>query len=198
MEELDDTTLMLRYRDGEVRAFECLYQRHKTMLYRYLQRMCKHPETANDVFQEVWGKIIAQRDHYEVRAQFKTFLYTVARNAALDAMRRNAAAHINDWSDIDNHASQLVDGQQQPDAQVASQQLRDDVQQELEKLPAVQREVFMLFEEAELNLHDIATITGVTMETAKSRLRYAVTKLRSALRQHQPGLQHQVQSGAAS
>jgi RNA polymerase sigma-70 factor (ECF subfamily) len=196
LEELDDTTLMLRYRDGEVRAFECLYQRHKTMLYRYLQRMCKHPETANDVFQEVWSKIIAQRDRYEVRAQFKTFLYTIARNAALDAMRRNAAAHVNDWSDIDTHTNHLIDGKQQPDAHVASQQLQHDVMLELEKLPAVQREVFMLFEEAELNLHEIATITGVTMETAKSRLRYAVNKLRSALQQHRPVLQHPTQSGA--
>jgi RNA polymerase sigma-70 factor (ECF subfamily) len=195
LEELDDTELMLRYRDGEVRAFECLYQRHKTMLYRYLQRMCKHPDTANDVFQEVWSKIISQRDRYEVRAQFKTFLYSVARNAALDAMRRNASAHINDWSDIDKHANQLIDGQQQPDAHVAGQQLQHAVKQELERLPAVQREVFMLFEDAELDLHEIASITGVNMETAKSRLRYAVNKLRSALQQHQP-TQHDLQMGA--
>ena len=196
MNELDDTTLMLRYRDGEVRAFECLYQRHKTMLYRYLQRMCKHPETANDVFQEVWSKVITSRDRYEVRAQFKTFLYGIARNAALDALRRNSAARINDWTDIDEHVNQLGDAAPKPEACVAEQQLRHDLKQELEKLPAVQREVFMLFEEAELDLHEIASLTGVSMETAKSRLRYAVNKLRGALQQHQPEMQYQVQSGA--
>ncbi|MES1196164.1 MAG: RNA polymerase sigma factor, partial [Steroidobacter sp.] len=185
MEELDDTTLMLRYRDGDVRAFECLYQRHKTMLYRYLLRMCKQPEMANDVFQEVWSKVIAQRDRYEVRAQFKTFLYTIARNAALDVIRRNRAEHISDWIDIDDHANQLPDGSQSPDRQIATLQLQHDLKQQLEKLPAVQREAFVLFEEAELNLHDIAAITGVSMETAKSRLRYAVNKLRGALQQHQ-------------
>ena len=186
MDELDDTALMLRYRDGDVHAFECLYRRHKTMLYRYLQRMCKQPDMANDVFQEAWSKVIAQRDGYEVRAQFKTFLYTIARNAALDAMRRNSAQHINDWTDIDDHAHALADDSPSLETQLTAEQLKQDLRRELEKLPAVQREAFVLFEEAELNLHDIALITGVTMETAKSRLRYAVNKLRSALQHHQP------------
>jgi RNA polymerase sigma-70 factor (ECF subfamily) len=196
LDELDDTALMLRYRDGDVRAFECLYQRHKAMLYRYLQRMCKQPEMANDVFQEVWSKVITQRDRYEVRARFKTFLYTIARNAALDSMRRNSAEHIHDWTDIDDHVNQLVDGAPSPDRQAAVLQLQQDLKQQLEKLPAVQREAFVLFEEAELNLHDIAAITGVSMETAKSRLRYAVNKLRDALQQHQP--QSSLISGVAT
>ena len=185
MEEVDDTTLMLRYRGGDVRAFESLYQRHKTMLYRYLQRICKHSEIANDVFQEVWSKVIAQRDRYEVRAQFKTFLFVIARNAALDAMRRNSAARVDDWSDIDEVANQLIDDSPSPEKQATTLQLQQDLKQHLEKLPAEQRETFVLFEEADLNLHDIAAVTGVSMETAKSRLRYAVNKLRSALQHHQ-------------
>ncbi|MES1192061.1 MAG: RNA polymerase sigma factor [Steroidobacter sp.] len=186
MDQLDDTTLMLRYRDGDVAAFECLYRRHKTMLYRYLQRMCKQPEMANDVFQEVWSKVIAQRDRYEVRAQFKTFLYTIAHNAALDVMRRHSAERINDWTDLDDHADRLVDGAPSPERQAVTAQLKQDLKHELEKLPAAQREVFVLFEDAELDLHEIASITGTSAETAKSRLRYAVNKLRSALQHHQP------------
>ena len=196
MEELDDTTLMLRYRDGDVRAFECLYQRHKTMLYRYLQRMCKQPEMANDVFQETWSKVIAQRERYEVRAQFKTFLYTIARNAALDTMRRNSAQHINEWSDIDEHTHQLVDGSQSPEVEAAALQLQRDLKQELDKLPAAQREVFVLFEDAELDLHEISIITAVSVETAKSRLRYAVSKLRNALQHHQPASSRLASGGA--
>lgn len=195
MDDFDDTELMLRYRDGDVRAFECLYRRHKTMLYRYLQRMCKQSGMADDVFQDVWSKVIAQRDRYEVRAQFKTYLFTIARNAALDLIRRNSAARIDDWSDIEDHANQLADGSQSLDTQVATLQLRHDVKQELEKLPGAQREAFVLFEEAEMDLHQIAVITGVSMETAKSRLRYAVSKLRSALQQYHPA-QSQLSSGA--
>jgi len=195
LDDFDDTELMLRYRDGDVRAFECLYRRHKTMLYRYLQRMCKQSGMADDVFQDVWSKVIAQRDRYEVRAQFKTYLFTIARNAALDLIRRNSAARIDDWSDIEDHANQLADGSQSLDTQVATLQLRHDVKQELEKLPGAQREAFVLFEEAEMDLHQIAVITGVSMETAKSRLRYAVSKLRSALQQYHPA-QSQLSSGA--
>jgi RNA polymerase sigma-70 factor (ECF subfamily) len=196
LEELDDTTLMLRYRDGDVRAFECLYQRHKTMLYRYLQRMCKHPEMANDVFQEVWSKVIVRRDRYEVRAQFRTFLYTIARNAALDIMRRNSAERIHDWTDIENHRQQLVDDAVSPEKHAVTAQLKQDLKVELEKLPAAQREVFVLFEDAELDLHEIASIVGANMETVKSRLRYAVNKLRNALQHHQPDAQPIVSGGA--
>jgi len=197
LQELDDTTLMLRYRDGDVRAFECLYQRHKTMLYRYVQRMCKQPEMANDVFQDVWSKIISQRDRYEVRAQFRTFLYTIARNAALDSLRRHSAEHINDWTDINDHAEQLPDDSASPEKQAVTTQLKQDLKLELEKLPAAQREVFVLFEDAELDLHEIAAITGTSAETTKSRLRYAVNKLRAALRHHQPH-HGQLASGGAS
>ncbi|HEX2586384.1 MAG TPA: RNA polymerase sigma factor [Steroidobacteraceae bacterium] len=200
MEELDDTALMLRYRDGDMRAFECLYQRHKTILYRYLQRMCKQPEMANDVFQEVWSKVIAQRDRYEVRAQFKTFLYTIARNAALDMFRRHRAEHINDWTDIDDQANQLQDGSLSPETEAVTTQLKQDLKLELQKLPAAQREAFLLFEEAELDLHEIAAITDTSMETVKSRLRYAVNKLRAALHHHRPDHHpgHALTSGGTS
>ena len=75
----DDATLMLRYRDGDARAFEILYERHKGPLYRYLQRMCGRREVADDLFQEVWSKVIASRSRYEARAQFNTFLFRIAK-----------------------------------------------------------------------------------------------------------------------
>src|SRR5262249_14364686 len=71
----DDGALMIRYAQGDARAFEILYDRHEGALYRYLLRLSHHPETANDLFQEVWSKVVACRERYEVRAQFKTFLY---------------------------------------------------------------------------------------------------------------------------
>jgi len=79
----------------------------------------------------------------------------------------------------------LIDDSPSPEKQATTLQLQQDLKQHLEKLPAEQRETFVLFEEADLNLHDIAAVTGVSMETAKSRLRYAVNKLRSALQHHQ-------------
>ena len=85
----DDSALMLRYRDGDVAAFETLYRRHNDAIYRYLLRLSGHPDTADDVFQEVWGKIVKARGTYRPTAKFTTFLYRVAHNCFIDHVRRN-------------------------------------------------------------------------------------------------------------
>ena len=85
----DDGALMLLYRDGDVAAFETLYRRHNDALYRYLLRLSRSPDAAEDIFQEVWSKIIRARQTYRPTAQFKTFLYRVARNCFIDYIRRN-------------------------------------------------------------------------------------------------------------
>src|ERR1700748_3853602 len=86
----DDGELMLRYARGDLRAFEMLYQRHRGGLYRYLARHTRNPESANDLFQEVWSKVIATRERYEPRAKFQTFLYRIAHNCFVDYCRRAA------------------------------------------------------------------------------------------------------------
>jgi RNA polymerase sigma-70 factor (ECF subfamily) len=190
----DDATLMLRYRKGDVRAFEMLYERHKGALYRYLQRLCRSQEVANDLFQEVWSKVIASRERYEVRARFTTFLFHIAHNCAIDHFRRAGRPQEKGAQDVDALADELSGpGHESPDAALSEAQLRADFKRALDELPAEQRDVFLLYEETGLGLEDIGRITGVAMETAKSRLRYALGKLRGALRQHQsPTLQSSV------
>lgn len=182
----DDATLMLRYRKGDVRAFEMLYQRHKGALYRYLQRLCRNQDVANDLFQEVWSKVIASRERYEARARFTTFLFHIAHNCAVDHFRRAGRPQEQGAQDVDALANELAGpGHETPDSALAEAQLRADFKRALDQLPAEQRDVFLLHEETGLGLEDIGRITGVAMETAKSRLRYALRKLRGALRQHQ-------------
>lgn len=190
----DDATLMLRYRKGDVRAFEMLYERHKGALYRYLQRLCRSQDVANDLFQEVWSKVIASRERYEVRAKFTTFLFHIAHNCAIDYFRRACRPQEKGAQDVDALANELPGpGHESPDAALAEAQLRADFKRALDELPAEQRDVFLLYEETGLGLDDIGRVTGVAMETAKSRLRYALSKLRGALRQHQsPTLQSSV------
>lgn len=192
----DDATLMLRYRQGDVRAFEMLYERHKGALYRYLQRLCRSPEMANDLFQEVWSKVIASRERYEARAKFTTFLFHIAHNCAVDHFRRAGRPQEKLAQDVDALADELSGpGHESPDAALAEAQLRADFRRALDELPAEQRDVFLLYEETGLGLEEIGRITGVAMETAKSRLRYALAKLRGALRQHQsPALRSSVSS----
>lgn len=192
--EPDDTTLMLRYRDGDARAFEILYGRHKGGLYRYLKRLCRDQDIANDLFQEVWGKVIASRERYEPRAQFNTFLFRVAHNCAVDYFRRAGRQHLGRMDDVDELEEGLPDNSiPQPDAQVSEIEVRASFRQALEQLPDEQREAFLLYEETGLSLEEIGKITGVAMETAKSRLRYALRKLRAAL-QHHRGLEQSAES----
>ncbi|HEY6642378.1 RNA polymerase sigma factor [Povalibacter sp.] len=186
----DDAALMLRYRDGDMRAFELLYSKHKGGLYRYLQRLCHNPDVANDLFQEVWSKVIATRERYEPRAQFNTFLFRIAHNCAVDYFRRAGRQQTGRMEDVGELEESLPDTPvSQPDTQVSEMQVRASFRQALEDLPAEQREVFLLYEETGLSLEDIGRTTGVAMETAKSRLRYAFRKLRTALRHHQPRIE---------
>lgn len=187
LDAIDDAALMLRYGNGDARAFEVLYLRHKAPLYRYLQRTCRSSEVANDLFQEVWGKVIASRERYEVRAQFTTFLYRIAHNCAIDHFRRVSRMHERATVDVDEVAEELPASEDvRPDAATSEAQLRADFQRALDALPAEQRDAFVLYEETGLTLDEIGKVTGVAMETAKSRLRYAVAKLRAALTHHQP------------
>jgi RNA polymerase sigma-70 factor, ECF subfamily len=184
---VDDSALMLRYRDGDLHAFEVLYARHKGALYRYLQRLCRDGEVANDLFQEVWSKVIASRERYEVRAQFNTFLFRIAHNCAIDYFRRAGKVAPGQMADV-AELEEVLPGNEgdRPDAQLSQSEVRAAFKRALDELPSEQRDVFVLYEESGLTLEEIGKVTGVAMETAKSRLRYAVSKLRTALKHHQP------------
>ena len=173
----EDSALMLRYRDGDVAAFEVLYQRHNDALYRYLLRLCHHRDTAEDIFQDAWGKIIKSRQNYRPTAKFSTFLYRVARNCFIDHIRRNKRhSHT-----VDVEPDNQPDPGDQPDVLAERSMARRRLDAALRELPEEQRDVFLLHEEAGLNLDQIASVTGANRETAKSRLRYAVKKLRVAI-----------------
>jgi RNA polymerase sigma-70 factor (ECF subfamily) len=184
---LDDSALMLRYRDGDLRAFERLYARHKGPLYRYLQRLCRDTDVASDLFQEVWGKVIASRERYEPRAQFNTFLFRIAHNCAMDHFRRAGRVAQMQTDDVAELEEVLAGNEvERPEIQASAAQVKADFKRALDALPPEQRDVFVLYEESGLSLEEIGNITGVAMDTAKSRLRYALGKLRAALKHHQP------------
>jgi RNA polymerase sigma-70 factor (ECF subfamily) len=180
--DVEDGELMLRYARGDMLAFETLYRRHRTSLYRFLVRHTRDPEIANDLFQEVWSKVISSRERYEPRAKFRTFLYRIAYNCFIDSCRRSTArvdrvaADDTDWESFT--PAPATDA---PDAHAERAQTLARYRRALAELPQEQRDVFLLYEESGLSLDEIAAITNVGMETAKSRLRYAVAKLRHAL-----------------
>jgi RNA polymerase sigma-70 factor (ECF subfamily) len=176
-EGLEDTALMMRYKDGDVAAFETLYRRRKDSLYRYLLRLCLNPAIAEDLFQETWQKIIRARESYRPAAKFSTYLFRVAHNCFIDHVRR-ARRHgevADDKPDARPHPGES------PESATERSMARRRLDTALTEIPADQRDAYLLYEEGGLGIDDIALVTGVNRETAKSRLRYAVAKLRLAI-----------------
>lgn len=168
---------MLRYQSGDVAAFDQIYARHKDALYRYLLRQCKNAGSAEELFQDIWLNLIRTRHRYRVQARFSTYLYRLAHNRLVDHYRRR---RVIGSEGIDPEQLAAAEGQQ-PDCIEDRRRQAERLQQALDRLPAEQREAFLLRAEGGLALDEIATVTSVPRETAKSRLRYAVTRLRRML-----------------
>ena len=84
-----DEDLMLMYRDGDASAFEILYRRHKGPVYRFILRRCGNTGVAEELFQDVWVKLIQARERYAVSARFTTYLYRIAHNRLIDHFRKS-------------------------------------------------------------------------------------------------------------
>ena len=193
MEPLDqDAKLMLQYRDGDADAFLALYARHKGPLYRYLLRQVRNAGAAADLFQDVWSRLVATRGRYEARAKFATYLFHIAHNCTVDFFRRDLrlgrAARPGD-ADLQSPEPEVPE-YQRPDGIAEFAERQSAFLAALSSLPQEQREAFLLHEETGLTIEEIARVTDVGVETAKSRLRYAIRKLKkSLLAAEVPGLQ---------
>ena len=181
-EELSDERLMLNYRDGDADAFEVLYARHKGALYRYCLRHCAGRSTAEETFQDVWMRVIGARQRYRPRAKFSTWLYRIAHNRVIDRYRAENPGRFQSLDDDERAELQPAAGTLcGPERRLHSDRQAERLAQAIAELPAEQRDVFLLREEAGLGLDAIAEVSGVGRETVKSRLRYALSKLRTAL-----------------
>ena len=174
-----DEALMLAWAGGDLRAFEALYSRHRSRLYSFLLRQLRDGALADEMFQDIWQRVIAARAGWQPDAAFTTWLFRIAHNRLNDhwrAARHRPAAPI----DADERVAAIADART-PETQLSEFEQRRQLQLAMEQLPPEQREVLQLRLEQELSLEEIAEITGVGRETVKSRLRYAMDKLRTGL-----------------
>lgn len=189
----DDGALMLAYAAGDAAAFEQLYARHRRGLYAYLHRQAPRPGWVDDLFQETWLAVIGARADYRPSAAFRTWLYGIARNKLIDRIRRSDAVLLSDFfADDDGDACEPLDRLgadtgHDPAQLLARRRDGEALHAALRTLPAPQREVFLLREQADMSLTEIAALVGVPLETAKSRLRYAIARLRAALAEEVAG-----------
>jgi len=178
-----DEELMLAYRGGDAAAFEALYARHKARLYRFMLRSVKDAALVEELYQDVWMRVIESRERYAPSAKFTTWLYTIAHNRMMDHFRRQSLREVGGIDDVQAAAEALpANPGAQPEALAESREDLRRLAAAIAALPAAQREAFLLHEESGLGVAEIAEATGVDAEAAKSRLRYAMQKLREALR----------------
>ena len=175
MAESPDEQLMLAYRGGDAGAFETLYRRHRGRLFGFILRSIKSRAAAEELYQEVWMRVIEARTTYSATARFTTWLYTIAHNRMVDHWRRAGLALVSLDSD------EIAAGTPDPSRHAEGREALARFAAALQSLPAAQREAFLLREEAGLSVAQIAVATGSNEETAKSRLRYAMAKLKAAV-----------------
>ena len=177
-----DEDLMLAYCRGSIAAFDALYRRHKGPLYRYLLRQCRDAAVAEELFQDIWANLVRARASYTVSARFTTYLYRLAHNRLIDHYRRRAPGALVSFDDEDESLPEAVAaGREEPHTAYDSKTSAARLLELLAELPEAQREAFVLQHESGMSIEEIAEATGVNRETAKSRLRYAMAKLRSGL-----------------
>lgn len=173
--EAPDEALMLAYRDGDAGAFETLYSRHRARLYRFVLRSVKSRPIGEELFQEIWMRVIEARSRYAPQARFTTWLYTIAHNHLVDHWRKRGLTLVTLEGD------EIAGSSPDPADHAAARQALSRFAAALDTLPALQREAFLLHEEGGLSVAEIAAATGSNEDAAKSRLRYAMAKLKAAV-----------------
>ena len=182
-----DEDLMLSYASGDAAAFDALYARHKGGVYRYLLRHCGNGGTADELFQDIWMNVIRVRATYAPSAKFATWIYTLAHNRVVDHWRAQGQAVLLSIDDDDDesvrNSAEALPGARgdEPEARASNRELGMNLHAALQALPPAQRDAFLLQQESGLSLAEIAALQGVGVETVKSRLRYAVARLRMEL-----------------
>ncbi len=178
MQDETDERLMQRYQRGDARAFEVLVRRHRSPVFSFLVRLTADRGRAEDLCQETFMRVVRGAAGWEERARFRTWLYAMARNLAVDEARRSAFRRTGPLDEARGEAA----GDPPPDATADGALLRPHLEAALAALPPEQREVFLLREHAGLRFAEIAAVTGAQENTVKSRMRYALESLRERLR----------------
>ena len=180
---------MRQFCAGDSHAFQALYTRHEKPLYRYVRRVLGTGLVAqvDEVFQDTWMKLVDARDSWQPRdnASFKTWLYTLAHHRAVDILRKTGREISADegWDDDAENAWQQWPAAtaEQPEQKVFWNKAGQQLLHCLDGLPTLQRAAFLLHHEDGLSLEEMTQVLNAEFETVKSRLRYALSKLRTCM-----------------
>lgn len=182
MTQNTDEQLMQQYGQGDIAAFTLLYEKHKGGLYRYFVRQTQDTQLAQDLYQDVWNKVIDSAKTYQPTAKFTTWVYTLAHRKLIDHVR-----HLKVVENVivkqPDETDELPVNRQCDITIVEDVRAGEALKRCLNDLPQMQLDSFLLREEAGLGAADIANIVGSGLEATKSRLRYAYKSLRDCISQ---------------
>ena len=176
-----DEQLMLAYAGGDAAAFEALYSRHKGPLYRYVLRSVKGRGEAEELYQDIWMRVVEAASRYTPQAKFTTWLYTVAHHRLVDHWRAKGLAVVSLDDEETSAPEPVAAPSAEPHRIAEARETLDRLAAALAALPLAQREAFLMHYEGDLTAAEIAAATGTNAEAAKSRLRYAMNKLKEAV-----------------
>ena len=181
-EPADDVDLLRAHGAGVPHAFARLYDRYDRSSFQFIRRLLgpAHADAAEDLHQETWVSVSKSAAAFDPgQASFPAWLFTIARHKVWDHFRRQKVAVL--ASGREDAAMTVADPGLTPLDQVQSREVAERLVAAVEALPLEQRGAFIMFADGGLSLGEIAAATGVAVETAKSRLRYARARLRQAL-----------------
>lgn len=184
-----DESLMIRFQSGDRAAFTVLVRRHQGPLFNFALRYLRSSPVAEEVVQDAFVRVVQNAAEFKHEARFSTWLYTIARNLCIDQTRKRALRRHPSLDeprkaeerDGPTLGEQTADGKASVERAVVSVEIRERVATALDALPEEQREVFLMREVSNLPFKEIAEIVGVSENTVKSRMRYALERLQEAL-----------------
>lgn len=189
---MTDEELAIMYVDGDNKAFDLLLSRNQEKLFTYILFVVRDREMANDMFQETFFKVVSrlQQGKYIANGKFSAWLMRIAHNVIMDWYRQQRAQNIVDApkeNDLSNVGSTLLESSRE--GELVNNQVMEDVRRMMSHLPASQREVVFMRFYQQMSFMEIAEATGVSINTALGRMRYAILNLRRMTREHQLTLQ---------
>jgi len=171
-----------RLRRGDPAAFEALLERYHNRLYRYLLRIVREPATAEDLFQQTWLRVAEKIRSYNPQRSFEAWLFSVARNLAIDYLRRCKLESLDEPTESgETRTERLAGGGPTALERVIVMERSSRVGEALGELPAIYREVLSLRFEEEMKLEEIAEVLGTPLSTVKTRLRRGLEQMRARL-----------------
>lgn len=178
---ISDEELVRKYANGDNSAFDLLLKRHQERVYNYIMRVIKDEDVANDIFQETFVKAIhtIRQGRYTESGRFPAWISRIAHNLIIDHYRQEKSDNMQttDIDDVDVlNRKDLCESTIEDD--IIMEQICEDVKYLIDELPTLQREVLIMRYYQGLSFKEIAAITGVSINTALGRMRYAILNMR--------------------